>query len=466
MIENLKIKGKWWLPGKISKIPGTFSFSPQEGLFLELQGSFKEKGRYGFSIPIILGFSETGEQITLYKCYEKSLSTHFPETPKSVFLVEYGFIGAHFVKSQEIKFKKVSVKYHYLNEWFNKSGFSICPSCSESTDRFQVKYKLPERVEIKLKNGFKISIDTKVSPPPHQYFVALEKEVHIKEENFLTIEPPTELSFEEFLKWIHIFQELLFVLIFDICIYPVEIYGYTTRNRDPNEEIKIIYQFLPSGITRSGKHVLIPLIPYSFVEEKIEFIFNNWVEKFEKLSFVSELYFYYVCNRKHLSIDLQFLTLVTALEAYHRKMIRSKDLSDEEYKKRLEAILENVPSEYKDWLRKKLEYANEPSLRKRIKEILDTLGDINCIIQLVPTKDKKKKFIHDIVKNRNSLIHPIPGSENKVSEWSELFWIVQKLNIIVEICLLRELGLTNSEINEIFTDQEINYITATLAREI
>ena len=45
MIEELEIKGLWWLPEKPDlKLPGTLTFSPYKGFSLEVQGSFKERG--------------------------------------------------------------------------------------------------------------------------------------------------------------------------------------------------------------------------------------------------------------------------------------------------------------------------------------------------------------------------------------------------------------------------------------
>ena len=56
MIEELEIKGLWWLPEKPDlKLPGTLTFSPYKGLSLEVQGSFKERGEmHKFLIPDII----------------------------------------------------------------------------------------------------------------------------------------------------------------------------------------------------------------------------------------------------------------------------------------------------------------------------------------------------------------------------------------------------------------------------
>lgn len=112
MVEELKIKGQWWLPEKPDvKLSGTLTFSPFEGLHLEVQGSFKEVNLPGkLSEPdIILGLSHEGQNITLYKCLEISHKRHFSEVSETIFTANVGFIGAHFTNLSEIKFKKISV---------------------------------------------------------------------------------------------------------------------------------------------------------------------------------------------------------------------------------------------------------------------------------------------------------------------------------------------------------------------
>lgn len=104
---------------------------------------------------IILGFSQQGKNITLYKCSETSQKVHIPGIPESIFSANVGFIGVHFTKLSDIKFKKVSVRYNYLYEWLNISGFNISfPNFEEKS--IEIKYKIPAPIEINLKNGLKI----------------------------------------------------------------------------------------------------------------------------------------------------------------------------------------------------------------------------------------------------------------------------------------------------------------------
>ena len=222
MIEELEIKGLWWLPEKSNlKLPGILTFSPYKGFFLEVQGSFKEIGEmHKFLTPdIILGFSHQGKEITLYKCFERSSRMHLPGIPETLFSVNVGFIGVHFTQLSEIKFKKISVRYNYLDQWLNISGFNITHNPKEKSA--EIKYKLPAPIEINLRNGLKILLEVKVNMPSTSI---VQKEACIKQEAFFTLEFPTETTFEDVHKFIYIFQNLLSLLTSEI-VYPIKILG-------------------------------------------------------------------------------------------------------------------------------------------------------------------------------------------------------------------------------------------------
>jgi hypothetical protein len=128
MIEKFVYKGIWCLPDKPNEqVSGTLRFTPDEGAILDLIGSFKDiKNMYKMLEPdIILGVSSNGKNITLYKCFETKSNFSSSGFLTSSFYVNLVFIVAQFQKSEDIKFKSISVHYLHLDEWVNISGFDI-----------------------------------------------------------------------------------------------------------------------------------------------------------------------------------------------------------------------------------------------------------------------------------------------------------------------------------------------------
>lgn len=447
----MEIKGFWWLPENPNlRLPGTLTFSPYKGFSLEVQGSFEEISEMNkFLTPdIILGFSRQGKNITLYKCFETSYKGHFPGILESIFSVNVGFIGVHFKQLSEIKFKKVSVKYNCLDEWLNISGFDITPKPEEKS--VQIKYKLPRPIEIDLRNGLKIILEIRAKLPS---ISIVQKEACIKQESVLTFEFPENIRFEDVHKYIYIFQNLLSLLTSEV-VYPIKIFGNSEKvvksiqDKKLYEPIEIIYQ-LSSSLFNKGKRPIHPfdmLCPYVSIQNKAEAIFNNWLEKVEILEPVFNLYFGTIYSGE-MYLEFQFLSLVMALEVYHRRMIKNEDISSAEHEERIKQILSNTPDKYRDWLREKLKYSNEPNLRKRIKEIYNKLKNIGYVNDLIP---KKKDFVDNVVNTRNYFVHYDRSLKDKSLKGTELYWLIQKLKVLVEICLLKEICFFDTEIDNIF----------------
>jgi len=151
-------------------------------------------------------------------------------------------------------------------------------------------------------------------------------------------------------------------------------------------------------------------------------------------------------------LEFQFLSLIMALEVYHRIIIRNEDIPSKEHEERVEQILTNTPDKYRNWLKEKLTYSNEPSLRKRIKEIYDRVKNLGYITALIP---KKKDFVDKVVNTRNYFVHYDQSLKERALKGTELYWLIQKLKALVEICLLKEIGFLDTEIDNIFQNKKI-----------
>ena len=131
MINEFEYKGIWWLPDKTrEKILGTLKVTPTTGATLDLIGSFKNiTGMNNFLNPeIILGISSDGKNISLHERLETTSNLSSYDFLTSSYYVNKVFVGAHFQRTEDIRFKSLSVHYLYLDEWSNMSGFDreIC----------------------------------------------------------------------------------------------------------------------------------------------------------------------------------------------------------------------------------------------------------------------------------------------------------------------------------------------------
>lgn len=451
MIEEFEYKGIWWLPDKPKvQISGTLRFTPGEGAVLDLIGSLKDLKDMDrlFNPEIVLGFSE-GKEITLHRCFETQSKLTLPGFLTSSYFADTVLLGVHFQKKEEVKFKELSIHYSYLDEWVNISGFDIQHAFDK--DEVVIKYKQPETIQTVIDGDFKIFIYIKRSGPTES---VVQKEATIRQKTYIKIEPPEERHFGEYLSIMYHIQNLLSLGIM-APVYPLDIEGKTELRKQMIGDktyyppVKIFYR-LPD-IPKGPKRILPFQMLFTFkdISNRFDVFLNNWFEKSDLLEPVYDLYFGTLYNPR-MYLRHRFLSLIHAIESFHQRIYGGGYLSDEDYKKVYNALVNAIPDgikrDFRDSLKGKLKYGHNFSLRKRLKEILDKYQEI--VSDFI--KDKNG-FINKVVDTRNYLVHYDQKLKDKAASGEELFRLVQKLKIMVEICLLTELGFGSKEIKALFS---------------
>ena len=226
-------------------------------------------------------------------------------------------------------------------------------------------------------------------------------------------------------------------------IYPLEIKGIT----DHGTEVEVFY---PTVIARNTTSTILPpRMPFTFkdISDRFEIILRNWFKNARLLEPVYNLYFGTLHN-PHLYLEHQFLSIVQALESYHRRVYGGKYVAEEEYttimNNLIKAIPPGTPSNLRDRLKNYLKHGNEYSLRKRLKEIVkecrDVLGDY---------LGDRDKVINVTVETRNYLTHYDGDPPKGIAKGVELYYLTQRLKLLVMACLLKTLGFETTEIKEI-----------------
>lgn len=204
MIEKFAYKGKWWLHDKPQKqISGTLRFTPVEGAVLDLIGSFKDLQDMNkmLETEIILGVSSDGRNITLHNCFETESNFSSSGLLISSFYANEVFVGVHFQRPKDIKFKSLSIHYSYLDEWVNISGFNI-----QHRNGVLIEYKSPESIQAIINDDLKIFIDFYTAYPT---ISIVQKEACIKQKAYIKIEPSEDKSFDEYLNIMYSIQKFL-----------------------------------------------------------------------------------------------------------------------------------------------------------------------------------------------------------------------------------------------------------------
>ena len=453
MIEEFEYDGIWWLPEKPNnKVSGKLKFHPVEGLKLQLIGSFKELKDFNTLLQplIILGITSNGKLITLYKCYESQFHMSMSGFLGSSFIASVAFLGCHFEKEEEIRFDSLSLNYSYLEEWTGITGFQfkIEPDSKNRLTKHEIIYSFPEKTEAKIGN-LSISFDYNFTSGGDWL-----KEVNLKHTTFIKIKPSKSLHFNDYQDICYHIQNFLSLTI-GKAIFPIIIKGKSERSSTKLQNGKAVYKdifiyYATNSLfeTSSKIHPSDMLFTFSDISGKFENILKNWFEKAEMLKPVYDLYFGTLYNPRRY-LQHQFLSMIQAVEAYHRRRLEGKYLSYEEYESiynKFERIINrlDVKASFKDALKIRLKYGNEYSLRKRLKDLFVKYRDITQ--DFIKDEDS---FISRVIDTRNYLTHYDKKLRN-IADGEDLYRITQKLKIILQICLLYELGFDKEEIKSAF----------------
>lgn len=114
-----------------------------------------------------------------------------------------------------------------------------------------------------------------------------------------------------------------------------------------------------------------------------------------------------------------------------------------------EQIKENHLEDYEEPLLNSFNYFHQWSLRERLNDIFNEYQ--NILPDSISYPELKDKFIDKVVKTRNNMTHLIDnkGKPYKIPLNKELQELSEPLKIILEACLLNELGFTSEQIKSI-----------------
>lgn len=371
------------------------------------------------------------------------------ESITTLLQAEEVFVGIHFERDEDIKFKKLSVQYSYLDQWINVSGFDVTHKDGE----FIIKYKQPTSIQAVIDDDLKIFINFRST-----YSSSIQNGPTVIQETCITIEPSEEKSLYDYLKMMYHIQNFLSFGVTEP-VYPKAIEGETEANRKMIGEIihyppvKIYYTFI--GITKESKGLLPFQMFFSLedISDKFEYYIQNWFKRVELLEPIYSLYFGTLYN-PHMYLEHQFLNIVQALESYHRRVHGGDYQERDKYLKGLyitfvRSIPNDLDSGFEESLKRKLKYLNEYSLRKRLKEILN-----NCSLNLPKSfgdKRAQELFIEQVADTRNYLTHFDVELKEKAVEGGALYSLLKKLKVLVEVCLLREVGFSDDNISNLIS---------------
>jgi hypothetical protein len=139
----------------------------------------------------------------------------------------------------------------------------------------------------------------------------------------------------------------------------------------------------------------------------------------------------------------RFQNLIQAVEAYHRRTVGARP-DQAAHDERTAALLAVAPDAYRDWLAEVLETTREYRLSDRVEALVELhpwmRGDV------IP--GNAHRWAGKVARARNYRAHQDPTAAPIGSSTEELLGFTQRLTVLLEACLLHELGLEEDRAQE------------------
>ena len=335
-------------------------------------------------------------------------------------------------------FNEFYSNFAYLDEWVDIYGFKINFDPA-NTREYSIEYTVPDEIIANINENCSVSIFF----VPEFNLPYKRNQLNPKQKTFFKIKFIEPQQIDGFLHLQHLFQDFL-TLITGERSFPLEIFGISSKT---DEKIDLFYN--PISKIETPKELFPDDMIFAFpaISNQFEEILKNW---FEKASLLRPVYTLYFATRysSFIYVENRFLNQIQALETYHSRKYDKKYISEDicldVYNKLISSIPDYSGQEYSDFktsLIARLHYINEYSLRKRLKSLIK---DTNIVSHHII--DNTNDFIDKVVNTRNYLTHYSRDAELLAVKGKDLFFLTEKVKILVEILLLRELGFPFEEI--------------------
>jgi hypothetical protein len=444
MNQKVTIEGQWWIfgPDEPSHF-GVVEYDPEESTILTvkipqnggIEAALSLFENRGGSVPLnIFGADKNNQRVSLFGCNITNSTANFGQHD-FVITVMVVVCGLHSPSWDELELDRICAELSLFHNWIGISRVSV-----QSGPETIVKIAERKVTEYDLNAGVKLKFW-----PTHGINHAPPSALSVREGHGIEFRftEPNKVK-ETVHTYVQSFRRFLSLAV-GKPVFVDKLYAQQTVDGAPCEVTILLGN---PGVSEANRKLQYPHMRASYREIQATFgqIIRRWYELESTIADVLNLYFATVFNRS-LYIHQQFLFLAQALEVYHRtspnfdNMVQPKA----DFRARKKRIVEAVPDE-KDWLNEKLGHANEKTLAQRLDELLKThAGDVSQFIQ------DTKVFADFVRHTRNHFTHYGTDEEqmDKVAKGIDLIRITYQMEALVEICVLKDLGITGSPIARI-----------------
>lgn len=377
--DSFELEGFWWLPeAPERRVAGVLKYSQGDGPVLTLTGTFDPtKEAFGSDMedrPVIHGTTKDDKDVSLFKNLHMSRKGGFlTEAVQEVYRGHTLAMGWHFATEDEEIFSKSYVIFEDIEEWLGHRFFDFGPVEDSKDWRLKIDRSVSrplgriKGVDFAVGSGFytdKSSTSFTVSAHCYVQIVPAEpKSLRWHTSAASKIKALASLCAGRHLPARRIMLDGPEIRYSDDHSRNVEVSVYGSMLHQESKKVR-----------RSDR----PMVQVSDFPEPADDLLQRWFDGYEEFSSAQYLFLTALADNA-MFINGRFSFAIQALEVFHRLSypITIIDPTDHAALQNalMAAIPEGTPTAMRDKLKGLLAFSNEPSLRQRLKSLLNEVRE-------------------------------------------------------------------------------------------
>jgi len=457
-MKEFEASGYWHLPEEPSnQVVGTLYYSPKEGARLSLTGSFA--GESGIvesrSYPLVYGIvtdTPFGKKLTLVDCLQTRRCMSVPGFATEELRTSRAYAGEHLLKESDLSFTGARVRFSQLLNWVGATGIkSEMVSEGGKVVGVDISYRRGKEFTIPVQD-----VELKIGPT-FRVDQARLGGISLREEEWIAINGIKGLSADEISKtYVRPLQNLLSLAadtpnaIDDFIAVNADLINPGTEEPAP---VHVLWQ--PVFVVEEPVPWRMPeemLFTFADVEDFLPDLLDRWFRLRSDADPFSQVYFA-LQEAPPRYIDARFLSLLQAMALYFCGTAdvggRYRDLT-----KHVGAAMANLVSdEDRPWLHAIVPNEKDVSFPRSLFNALEKNADIMRPL----VSNDIRAFAGRVMDTRNYLLHRDPALQGRAAGGAELLWMIKKLMVLINACLLDEIGFRRDKLIALF-NRNRNYL--------
>ncbi|WP_326552880.1 HEPN domain-containing protein [Micromonospora sp. NBC_01813] len=431
--------GLFWLDGHPDDaLSGRLLFDPSSGIELSIVGMFDNLAlSEARSIRRIIGWIGS-QKVTLEDAFISGSTQRSPGVSDCRFRANRLFVGAH-LEGDTPTFKTVEFTASNLDSWIGISGISEYWNWEHRSSNvpdynYRLNYRRPEPEVCDFTRG-RITIDY-----AHEQGGNEIHGVNFRQWPVVRVEYGDPQQFDVVRKDVGRFQSLMSLCIDEhpemdgfILTHP-EIRAKLLDGSDGGQQ-RIEFLAPPLRYTeptrRKPVHRFEMLLDYHSLGgiDRVAAWLDS-ADRFQRSldSFMS------IKHGRPMYAENRFLNVTFAAESFHEVIIGGHYMNEDAFKNLLDSYLSNTPEEHQHWLLGKIQYGNEPPLRKRLHQL--ATRSVEATRPIIGDRDRWAFVVATV---RNELTHL--SSERRSFDERHLLPLTESVFAVVQICMLLQSGV-------------------------